>query len=339
MRRIFALILVCCLVLGITPALAAITITKQPESQTVKAGGNLKFTVKAKGVGDSPVTWYFTNPETGEVVTGRNLSGSFAGLKVQNPNNLTITLKKVPKEMHGWTAYCHIGPKGSGVNSDLVMVLIAGLEVPEMPTPTPSPTPEIFAATPVPSAQEISGGPVIITGSKVDLFRLDKKGNLTGTAQRELVFDENETVNFYVRIPEGTEGTIQYVTVGSLRLTPDGEVTGMSIRGLTSNATVKIKVKKPVTEEEAAKAKEEEAPVDESSLVTVTCTNCRFTGWHNTYAVSGQVPVGSTIKVAAAGGLLKRGYSINGGAAEHKNEASFTLVVEGDTTISMEKKN
>ena len=356
MKRLLSLLLVLCLALGCCSAAlaASITITQQPESKTVKAGGNTSFTVKAKNVGDAGITWYFINPETGAVTTGRKLSETVPGVKVSNPNSKTIKLSKVPKEMHGWGVYCHLGPKSGGVDTDTVLLLIAGMEEPKtIPTRSDAssskssssksssasaPSPGGDAQSPAVTAAPVSNE-VVIKGSKVELYKLDQSGKITGEAQKQLVF-ENGTANFYVKIPEGTNGTIQYLAIGSLRLTPEGEITGMSIRGWKSNATVKITIYDPEAEAEKAakKAAEEEEPVDESSLVTVTCTNCRFTGWHNSFAESGKVPVGSTITVIASTGKLQKGYSINGEAASHKNEASFTMVVEGDTTIVMEKQ-
>ncbi len=344
MKRVLSFVLILSLLLSCcVGALAAgITITQQPQTQTVKAGGNVTFKVKAKNAGGAAITWYFSNPATGESTTGRKLAEVVPGVKVSNPNTLSIKLRKVPEELHGWTLYCHIGPKGGGVDSDTVMILIAGKEPPVMPTPAPkeeeapaASSASRDAAPAAVSAPAATKEPAVIRGSKVELYKLDQKGNIVGEAQKELTFEE-EDADFYVKLPEGTEGTIQYILLNSLRLTPEGEVTGMSVRGWSGSASVRVKVKKPGDEENARRAQATEEPVDESQLVTITCTNCRFTGWHNSFAESGKVPVGSTIKVIASGGFLKKGYSVNGGASEHKNQASFSLVVEGDTTITME---
>ena len=107
-------------------ALAEVTITRQPETQTVPAGGSVTFTVKAKGAGGLAVTWYFTDPATGETTTGKKLSSAVSGVKVRNPNTLSITLNNVPESMHGWTLHCHIGRKGEGTDTDEVMILIEG---------------------------------------------------------------------------------------------------------------------------------------------------------------------------------------------------------------------
>ena len=128
MKRL--LIAVCLLLLWVSVAAAEVTILQQPETRTVRAGDNVTFTVKAEGVGRQAITWYFTNPATGNTTTGRKLSGAVKGVKVKNPNTLAITLQNVPEEMNGWTLYCHIGKKGSGVDSEEAMILIAGKEDP-----------------------------------------------------------------------------------------------------------------------------------------------------------------------------------------------------------------
>ena len=370
MKRLILVLMVLCLMFGVcSVAAAAVSIVEQPETMTVKKGGNVTFTVKAKNAGGSSITWYFTNPVTGEVVTGKKLSTAVSGLKVSNPNSLKITLKKVPESMHGWTLYCHIGPKSGGVNTDTVMLLIEGMEVPDtLATLNAAPADEAVtdassasmknvsaAGTAVESAAVASETPavptatpvpekIVITGStKIELYNVDSKGEPVGTAQQELTFEE-PTASFYVKLPDTTEGTIQYVTVDSVRLTPDGEVRGMSIRGWPASASVKIKVLKPGAEEEQTIESllpplESEAPVDPSTLVTVTCENCRFTGYHSSFATSGQVPAGTTITVVASGGMVAKGYTINGAKkATHKNEATFQLVVEEDTTITMQKQ-
>ncbi|MBQ9251358.1 MAG: hypothetical protein IJ188_06135 [Clostridia bacterium] len=352
MKRILAVLaLVCLLVACTSVAFAAITITEQPETQTVKAGGSVTFTVKAKNAGGEPTTWYFINPATGETTTGRKLADVVKGVKVSGPNTLKIKLSKVPESMHGWQVYCHIGNKNGGVNTDTVMLLIAGMDPPTMaPAPaTVAPKSADAAATPAPQSEEATTlvvktqtpepkQPIVIKGSKVDLYKMDSKGNVTSsTPQKELSFDEDK-VNFLVRLPEGTEGTIQYLTIDGIRFTPEGEVTGMSIRGWDRSASVRVKLSGDEEEMPTAKPKATEEPVDEADLVTVSCTNCRFTGWHNTFAESGKVPVGTKITVVASGGLIKKGYSINGEKAINKNMASFSYVVEGDTTITMEEQ-
>ena len=363
MKRLIPVMMVICLLLGICGIAwaAKITITQQPETQTVKKGGTLTFTVKAKNTSGSSITWHFQNPATGEDITGKNLSKKVSGLKVQKPNSLSITLKNVPESMHGWTAYCHIGPKSGGTDSATVMILISGLEAPATPVPALASessgvsysdtsassvsgeisaiaTPAVPTATPKPEKIVISGN------TKFELYNVDNQGAPLGKPKDELTFTDGNTASFYVKLPDATEGFIQYITVGGVRFTPDGEVRGMSVRGWPSSASVRVKVLKPGAEKPTTDVLTlppvTEVPVDPNAqMVTVTCENCRFTGYTSSYAKSGEVPVGTTITVIASGGMVGKGYFINGAKkGSHKNEATFQYVVEGETTITMEKQ-
>ena len=348
MKRLISFLTVICMLLGAcTVSFAADKpyIKKQPVSQTVKAGDSVTFSLEAENTSGSGITWHFQNPLTGEDYTGKKISSAVPGLKVKNPNSRAITLKNVPESMHGWTAYCHLGPKSGGINSDKVMILIEGLPVPEMPVSAPNEPQgvdsesQISEAVPTPTP---APEPIVITGSaKIELYRVDSKGTLLGAAQQELVFDPGTSASFHVKMPDNEEGSVQYIKVGSVRLTPDTETRGMTIQGWPSSASVKIKVLKPGSAVESSEEglilpEETVAPVDPSSLVSVTCENCRFTGYTYSFESSGQVPIGSTITVIASGGIVGKGYFINGAKkASHKNEASFQLLIEGDTIITM----
>ncbi len=343
MKRLLAFVLVLCLAAGLVSIASAakITITSQPETQTTKIGGTLTFKVKAKNAGDQPITWYFTNPETGETTTGKKLSGVVPGVKVSKPNSLAITLKKIPEALHGWTLYCHIGMKGTGATSNLAMILIEGKEVPPMPVQTYNQPADSDSSASQPVVTPTPEPIVIKAGSNVDLYEMDRKGNILGGAQSELTFAQG-SANFMMKLQEGAEYPVQYFSLDSLRITPEGEnlsgLTGLSIRNLEHSATAKIKLNKPSTGGEIVPRETQVEAADPSTLVTVTCTYCRFTGYNNTFAESGQVPVGTTITVIASGGRISKGYSINGAKADYKNQASFQMVVEGDTTIVMDKQ-
>ena len=358
MKRVLSILAVLCLTFCcFAPALAAkATIIQQPETQTVKAGRDATFTVKARGDTDDGITWYFINPETGETTTGRKLDEVVPGVRVVGPNRLTMKIERVPESMHGWQLYCHIGKKGSGVDTDTVMILISGLEP---PANTPVPASVIKAkesgasastlsttreeATPTPMVTA-TPEPIVIKGSKVDLYEMDSKGEVISVLpQHELTFENGKSANFQVRIPQSDTETLQYIAIGKVRLSPEGgEITSLNVRGWPESASVRVKMGNPDDGDGddliQARPSATPEPVDESSLVTVTCVNCRFTGWNNSFAESGKVPVGSTITVAANGGLIKKGYSINGEKATHKTEASFDMIVEGDTTIVMEEQ-
>ncbi|MBQ8074130.1 MAG: immunoglobulin domain-containing protein [Clostridia bacterium] len=129
MRRLLAMLGALCMLLScVSGALAEVTITGQPETQTTQPGGSATFTVKARGAGNSGITWHFVSPDGQEDITGRKLSERFPGLKVQNPNTLTIRLKNIPAEMAGWRVHCHIGKAGAGVDTDEALLLMEGYE-------------------------------------------------------------------------------------------------------------------------------------------------------------------------------------------------------------------
>ncbi len=131
MKRLLMIMAVLCMLMGcVNVAQAAITVTGQPETQTVKAGGSVTFSVKAKGVGNSAITWHFISPDGQEDITGKKLSARFSGLKVIKPNSQNIQLKKVPEEMHGWSVYCHLGKSSAGVDTEPALLLIEGMDAP-----------------------------------------------------------------------------------------------------------------------------------------------------------------------------------------------------------------
>ncbi len=356
MKRILSGLVLLVLLMGVfSGALAAkISITTQPQTQTIKAGGSVTYTVKANNAKGNSITWHFINPETGEDVTGKKLTSRFSGLQVKNPNSLNITLKRVPEEMHGWTAHCHIGQKAGGVDSDKVMILIEGKEVPAYYSSMNGSKEEQAAAQ---VAAQVGGyldesgalvtpepEPIVITGNKIDLYETDGKDNPIGEPQSSLTFTGGKKANFYVKVPDVVEGTLAYVSINGIRMVPNGEARSMAIRNWPESATVKIKVNRPGRNTNEAVAEitlppQEEVSADPADLVTVTCTFCRFTGGGVTYAESGQVPRGTEITVFAAGGNIKTGYTINKARkAEYKQQASFLLVVEEDTTIVMKKQ-
>ena len=72
MKRLLTIMAILCLLTGcFGAARAEIEITEQPETQTVKAGGTVTFSVEAKDVGKSAITWHFISPDGQEDVTGR----------------------------------------------------------------------------------------------------------------------------------------------------------------------------------------------------------------------------------------------------------------------------
>ncbi len=137
-KRFISLILVLILVFALSAnafAAGKPKITKQPATATVKTGGTVKFQIKTSGTVDS-IIWHFIDPATGKDYTGRKIADAVKGLKVGNPNGSTITLKKVPESMHGWTVYAHVNGNGYHVDSDKVLLLISGMDKPGADTLT-----------------------------------------------------------------------------------------------------------------------------------------------------------------------------------------------------------
>lgn len=353
MKKLIAVLLVLCISLGcaVTAMAARPSITKQPEMQTVKAGGTCTFSVKAKNT--NTITWYFVNPATGEETTGRKLSGVVDGVKVKNPNSSKITLKKVPEEMHGWSVYCKVSSNGYSEKSDSVLLLIDG-----MPDPSESaPSETAFSAA---EAQVASGSEITVTakGALLQAGDSDPAATLTLTAPATF------TVS--------ADGEADAWLINGFTLTSDSGLNEFTLSDVSCNMTIVAKsgdepagdesgaedVAEDIDEnmdedipedagDDSAEASDEyydedvapAAPVVEvgkGEPCAVTCTNCTFTGGGFTRATSGEVPSGTTIRVTAGRkGDLTKGYRINGGAYEHANEASFTITVKSVLDIVM----
>ena len=79
MKRLLTILAVLCLVLGcMDVARAAITVTEQPETQTVKAGGSVIFSVKAKDAGKSS-PGILSVPTAGKTLPARNCPAGSRG--------------------------------------------------------------------------------------------------------------------------------------------------------------------------------------------------------------------------------------------------------------------
>ena len=140
MKKIVALLLICCLTLGLATAYAAgPKITKQPEFGKSKTETTVVIEIKAKSY--KGLTWRFVNPDTGEELTAKELSKAFDGIKVKNPNKSKITLEKVPAELNGWEVYCHLSGNGYQVDSERLTIDLGTAAEPAA-EPTAAPAPE-----------------------------------------------------------------------------------------------------------------------------------------------------------------------------------------------------
>ena len=337
MKRILAMILTVCLVLGIAAsALAAAKpeFSQQPKSATTSKKGTVSFSVKIKGT-VSNITWYFVNPQTGEKITGKNLKKSFKKINVSNPNSKKITLKKVPDEMHGWTVYCHIAGNGYKVDSEPVVLNIYGMD------PVTEPV-KISAAAPGAAGDGSTGADgqpavmnlnvdeeeievvdkeITVTASAPVLYTIDAMGKLTSdTPQSSIKFVNSGAVA--VRSNEA----IKNWTVGGYRFEPLEPVNGFNVYNINSDTAVKL----GVVRQTAATA-----AVDDSVLCSVSCNGCAFTYFPKglVSATEGSVPAGAVITVFTTSSGL--GFSVNGTEPINQGKASFSLTISEDTTITM----
>ena len=132
----------------------------------------------------------------------------------------------------------------------------------EKPEATPKATKEPKAtATPKPEAEpEVTPTPIVVqdptvqteaepsvtkftvTANGVLLYALDRKGKPTGEGQISMTFDD--TANVYVQ----GDGKIEYLMINTLRLTPDSELSGITIRGITGDTMIDARVVKAASE-------------------------------------------------------------------------------------------
>lgn len=340
MKKIVALLLICCLTLGLATAYAAgPKITKQPEFGKSKTEGTVIIEIKAKSF--KGLTWRFVNPDTGEELTAKELSKTFNDMKVKNPNKQKITLEKVPAELNGWEVYCHLTGNGYQVDSDrLTIDLGTAAEPAAEPTAAPaqeavSPASEPAepvqqsapaepAAEPVPAEDEEEDIPepetITVTGENVTLYPLDSFGNpLEDAGSFSLTFDEFGSVEIRA------DSEVEYWTVNGIRITPDIKVNSVKLQNITSDMIISA-----VAPEEA------EMIINESDRIQVTCVGCKFTymAGNLVSVTAGSVPRGADIIVmadntAAAAG----GYSVNGSEFTREGKISFRLTVTENTEI------
>ena len=344
MKKIVALLMVLCLLLGISSAALAAgapKITKQPTTQTTNKKGTVTFTFAAKNYNTNDSGWRFVNPATGEEYTGpqmRELLAEYKGTLSVSNGKQKLTLTKVPESMNGWEVYVVLTNNGYTVNSDRVRLWCYGMAQTDTPaTPTEPETVPEQPATPSEPAPgqtsvsepepEIPAGPKMITVSaaeKLTLVPLDSRGDeQSDKAASSLTFEDSGNVAVHSDAP------VRYWIVNGIRIEPVESVTGFILKNVTTDLSISAKFEKS-----AAAAVE----VDPSRPCQVSCTGCVFTyhaGGLSSVAF-GSVPYGASIIVAAsAGSDVSGGYTIDGEAGAHAGKSNFMLVVTEDTVISL----
>ena len=364
MKKLIGIVLTLCLVLTLAADAFAASkpeITKQPETATTNKKGAVTFSISVKGTVSS-YTWYFVNPETGDKVSGKKLSSTVKGVKVNNPNSKKISLSHVPESMHGWSVYCHVNGNGYKIDSDTVSLYVYGMEVPGSDSaPAPSDTAEATPASepaaapaetnlePAPAATESGetaspeageqpeGGDqgegadsdmtaanrtITVTSSSKVLLKMDNKGKISDAAPVSSLEFTNAG-SFAVR----SDDPIKSWTVNGIRFEPAQPVNEFKVTNVTESIVLDVKI---------ARGTAAEAVVDESRTCKVTCKGCTYTylskGLRS--VTEGEVPYGAPIRVIADNSdLAAGGYSINGGEPESVGKASLQLTVTDDVTI------
>lgn len=367
MKRIISLALVFVFVLAVaSDAFAASKpkITKQPESATVKKGGKVSFSIKTSGTVNT-IIWYFVDPATGESYTGKKLPGAVKGVKIVGPTNgKKITLKNVPESMHGWTVYAHVNGNGYKIDSDRVLLLISGMEVPsDSPAVSEPPSEEAPAeeqpAAEQPPAEEPPAGddspaspdalpagdipaeqPAETTPAIPEASDKNPSGSFTVSATSRVMYRMDASGNV---IDESPSTTLRFTDVGYILITSDEPILSWTLNG------VRIHPEQPVKEFRimnvtadlsiditTARVSAAEAVVDESHMCKVVCKGCTFSYARGKLRSvrEGEVPAGAPINIVAdSSDLAKNGYRINGAEPENMGKAAFQLVVNEDVEI------
>ncbi len=270
MKRGFAFALVLCLILScFAAAYAAVrpVITSQPQADAAEPGGKIVVTVKAHSY-DS-LTWYFVNPENGEKTSARNITKIFREMKVSKPNGATMTLKKVPAGLDGWSLYAHFYGNGYATDSDMVVLHVAEGAVSEaapaaepVPAAEPAPAAEVPAeSVEVPAATPASGAYTVST-TGLELYLVDEAGAPVGEAAATLTFEG--TASLCVKAPEGQ--MITAILVNTLQFIPSSPVASMTLNGIAGETVIQGTLAPAALPEAAAEAPAAEEPAAEEPV-------------------------------------------------------------------------
>ncbi len=336
MKKIVALLLICCLTLGLATAYAAgPKITKQPDFGKSKTEDTVVIEIKARSF--KGLTWRFVNPDTGDELTANELSKTFKGIKVKNPNKQKVTLEKVPAELNGWEVYCHLSGNGYQVDSErLTIELDYASESTAAPSTEAAPAASESATKPVQqSAAEPAAEPVpaegeeedisepetiTVTGENVTLVPLDSFGRPDEeNSAASLTFTE------FGSVEARADGDVEYWIVNGIRVTPNESVSSVKLQNITSDMTIAAVAPDP-----------DDVRLNSSDRVQIVCSGCRFTYMADNLVsvTAGSVPRGADIIIMADNTTVAAGgYSINGGDFTREGKISFRLTVTEDTEI------
>ena len=359
MKKLVSLLLVLCLVLGISCtalAVGAPKITRQPVSATTDKYGTLTLTFEATDFVPNDSSWHFVEPDTGKEWTGPELRKEMEArkevrfeLKAFNGKQ-KLVLTNVPKYMHGWEVYAVLVGEGFKVETDHIRIWYYGFDKDEngiaqakaaatskskgkddkskkddkgkSSSGTAASTGTDTAEPEDPDAPKI----ITVTADKVTLYPVDSRGNaLEDQAASSITFEDSGSVAVRSDVP------VKYWMINGIRIEPDdSNLTSFVLKNITSNLTISAKLQKT--------SGASSAEIDPDSPCEITCVGCSFT-YHKgglSSVTSGTVPMGATIIVFTTADSASKGFSVNGDAPEHQGSTSFSLKIEEDTTITVQ---
>lgn len=125
------------------PALWAPSIIYHPKAATVDEGEYASFWVSGLYVAE--YDWYLKGPD-GQKVPVDKIKDYFSGASASENGTSSITIKKIPAEMDGWSIVCTFIAAGRAtkVDSNAAKITVKRVEPTPAPTsePTPTPAPE-----------------------------------------------------------------------------------------------------------------------------------------------------------------------------------------------------
>ena len=337
MKKIVSLLVVLCLVLGVTCSALAVgapKITQQPVSVTTDKKGTVTLSFRGLDYVPNESSWHFIEPETGKEWTGPQLRDEMKSRTVKSfsltasDGKQKLVLNGVPKFMHGWEAYVILCGGGFQIESDHIRIWYYGLEQNDEPLKkSTGVATSISTGAPAEGEAVDPNAPKIITISadKVTLYPVDSHGNaIEDQGASLLTFEDSGTVAVRSDTP------VKYWMINGIRFEPTEDLTGFVLKNVSSDMKISAKLEK------AATSSTDE--IDPNNPCEITCTNCCFT-YHKgglASATSGTVPAGATIIVFCSDpNAAAKGFSINGDMPEYQGSTTFRLKITEDTTISV----
>ncbi len=228
MKKVYALLLALCLLLGAVSVAAADGAPKFKKlltTQTTDKKGTVSFSFRAVDFNSGLSSWHFVNPETGEDRTGPELRKFFSDVKgfslSASNNKQVVTLKKVPDSMHGWLVYVVLSNKnGYTVTSDKVQLLCYS----------------VIHAQDEPATAENGGTAaesITISAERLSVMPLDPEGNPTADQPVSVL---TAAAPATVLIESGKP--VEYWTINGIRFQPTESVNSFILGNITSDLTV-----------------------------------------------------------------------------------------------------